>query len=339
MLRNIKITDYKCLHDEDLGIKPLTIITGLNSVGKSSLIQAILSSVYKEGRNGQVLLGDTVSLTFDTIRNRYYNAKNVDIELDLGDVKVVYTSTKEQSEVLVHPREKELPIDIERNLYYLSANRVGAELSSKISPVFKIGTVGEYVLGTFENEKTSPLRMELVKDDASYTLSSQVNYWLSYILNIPTELQTERRLDDVVGVQFKSDGLGNISPFQLGAGVSYLTKILVTCLRAKNNDIVIIENPEIHLHPFSQAKMGEFFAFIVNAGIQVIIETHCEHLIYRVGYEVYKKRFSKENVTILYKEGIQSPFLQIGYNDEGKFTRDFPEGFFDATLSELLEME
>ena len=153
---------------------------------------------------------------------------------------------------------------------------------------------------------------ELIKDDSSYTLSAQVNYWLSYILDIPTELQTERRLDDVVEVQYKSDGLGNISPFQLGAGVSYLTKMLIMCLRAKKNDVILIENPEIHLHPASQDK---------------------------VGYEIYKKRFLKDDVTILYKEGIQNPFIVLGFKEDGKFTRDFPEGFFDATLAELLEME
>jgi len=96
---------------------------------------------------------------------------------------------------------------------------------------------------------------ELIKDDSSYTLSAQVNYWLSYILDIPTELQTERRLDDVVEVQYKSDGLGNISPFQLGAGVSYLTKMLIMCLRAKKNDVILIENPEIHLHPASRQRL------------------------------------------------------------------------------------
>lgn len=96
-----------------------------------------------------------------------------------------------------------------------------------------MGVVGEYIVGSFEKEKSNPLMPELIKDDSSYTLSAQVNYWLSYILDIPTELQTERRLDDVVEVQYKSDGLGNISPFQLGAGVSYLTKMLIMCLRAK----------------------------------------------------------------------------------------------------------
>ena len=74
-------------------------------------------------------------------------------------------------------------------------------------------------------------------------------------------------------------------------------------------------------------KVGEFLAFIVRAGIQVIIETHCEHLIYKVGYEIYKKRFLKDDVTILYKEGIQNPFIVLGFKEDGKFTRDFPEGF------------
>ena len=214
MIKHIQIKDYKCLHDENLEIKPFTIVTGVNSAGKSSLIQSVLLPVRRIGKNGQILLDTIVNLTFDTIRNKYYNAKSVRVDID---------------------------IDIEQNLYHLSANRIGAELHSKISPQFKVGVVGEYIVGSFEKEKSNPLMPELIKDDSSYTLSAQVNYWLSYILDIPTELQTERRLDDVVEVQYKSDGLGNISPFQLGAGVSYLTKMLIMCLRAKKNDVILIE--------------------------------------------------------------------------------------------------
>ena len=301
MIKHIQIKDYKCLHDENLEIKPFTIVTGVNSAGKSSLIQSVLLPVRRIGKNGQILLDTIVNLTFDTIRNKYYNAKSVRVDIDIDNVHISYHGTNELSLVFL-PKEEDasMPIDIEQN---------------------------------------NPLMPELIKDDSSYTLSAQVNYWLSYILDIPTELQTERRLDDVVEVQYKSDGLGNISPFQLGAGVSYLTKMLIMCLRAKKNDVILIENPEIHLHPASQAKVGEFLAFIVRAGIQVIIETHCEHLIYKVGYEIYKKRFLKDDVTILYKEGIQNPFIVLGFKEDGKFTRDFPEGFFDATLAELLEME
>ena len=339
MIKHIRIEDYKCLHNESLDIKPLTIITGVNSAGKSSLIQSVLLPIRHSGKNGQVLLANIVNLAFDVIRNKYYNAKNVRISIGIDGVNVTYQGTNEISLVFL-PTEEDggLPVDIEQNLYYLSANRIGAELHSRISPQFKIGVAGEYVLGSFEKEKSNPLMPELIKDDSSYTLSTQVNYWLTYILGIQMELQTERRLDDVVEVQYKSDGLGNISPFQLGAGVSYLTKILVMCLRADKNDIILIENPEIHLHPASQARIGEFLTFVANAGIQVIIETHCEHLINKVGYEIYKKRFSKENVTILYKEGIQTPFMTIDFKEDGKFTRDFPEGFFDVTMAEIFEM-
>lgn len=339
MIKHIQIEDYKCLHNESLDIKPLTIITGVNSAGKSSLMQSILLPVYKNGKNGQALLANIVSLTFDAIRNKYRNAKEVHIRVNVDDMTIAYHGTIEKSEVTVLPEGEEFPIDIEQNLYYLSANRIGAEVHPNISPLFKIGVTGSHIPGTFEIEKSNPLMPELIKDDSSYTLSTQVNYWLTYILDIQTELQTERRSNDAVEVQYKSDGLGNISPFQLGAGVSYLTKILVMCLRADKNDIILIENPEIHLHPASQARIGEFLTFIANAGIQVIIETHCEHLIYKVGYEIYKKRFSKEDVTVLYKESIQNPFTVIDFKEDGKFTSDFPEGFFDATLSEILEME
>jgi hypothetical protein len=66
-----------------------------------------------------------------------------------------------------------------------------------------------------------------------------------------------------------------------------------------------------------------------------------DHYLFGQGnhYEIYKKRFLKDDVTILYKEGIQNPFIVLGFKEDGKFTRDFPEGFFDATLAELLEME
>lgn len=85
--------------------------------------------------------------------------------------------------------------------------------------------------------------------------------------------------------------------------------------------------------------LGEFFSFIASAGIQMIIETHCEHLINKVQYQVYKKQIKKEDVIIYYKQTIQSHFEEIKLNDNGQYTTDFPDGFFDATLDNLLEME
>ena len=85
MIKHIQIKDYKCLHDENLEIKPFTIVTGVNSAGKSSLIQSVLLPVRRIGKNGQILLDTIVNLTFDTIRNKYYNAKSVRVDIDITE--------------------------------------------------------------------------------------------------------------------------------------------------------------------------------------------------------------------------------------------------------------
>jgi len=132
-------------------------------------------------------------------------------------------------------------------------------------------------------------------------------------------------------------------PENMGTGLSYLFTILTICLSAKKGNIIIIENPEIHLHPKSQAKLGEFFAFIASNGIQLIIETHNDHIINKISYEIYKNNISKDDVVIHY---FSIPYKKttIYINTKGHFIDEqgkptqFPEGFFDATLKEVFEM-
>ena len=158
-------------------------------------------------------------------------------------------------------------------------------------------------------------------------------------MGLKLELKTEKRNEQTVEVKYNSDNIPGILPTQLGAGVSYLAKVLILCLRSNPGDVVMIENPEIHLHPAAQSRLGDFFAFIANAGIQLIIETHCDHLINKLQYLVFKKAFDAEQAIIYYKKGIIDPFERIQLNKEGRFQTEFPSGFFDATLAELLEME
>ena len=93
------------------------------------------------------------------------------------------------------------------------------------------------------------------------------------------------------------------------------------------------------MHPAAQSKLGEFFAFIASAGIQLILETHCEHLLNRLRYEVYHERIDPDQLVIYYKGGIIEPFQVIHIRENGKYDVAFPGGFFDATLTELLEIE
>ncbi len=136
----------------------------------------------------------------------------------------------------------------------------------------------------------------------------------------------------------------SVSPFNTGAGNSYLLKLLILCLAAKPGDLLLIENPEIHLHPGAQSRLGAFLGFMAANGVQMIIETHCEHLINRIRYEVYKKQCTPDDVTLYYKADQKADFELLKINQRGHFCdttgaeTNFPSGFFDSTLSELLEI-
>lgn len=334
MIRKLSIKGFKNIKDESFQLEPLTILTGLNSTGKSSVLQAILLLNKETTPNGKLFLNGVLS-TFDSLRNIYESAKEITIQLETEEKSALYKLTLQDRNI---PQDC-AGLEFEKNLYYLSANRLGPENSASVSQDLFCGTDGRFLFGTYEKEKSTPLPATLIKDSESWTLATQVNYWLNYILNLKLELSTEKRNEQTVEVKYKSDGIPELLPSQLGAGVSYLAKILILCLRAKKGDVIAIENPEIHLHPAAQSRLGDFFTFIANAGIQLIVETHCDHLINKLRYEIFKNRFKAENAIIYYKKGITAPFLAIHFNDNGSFSTDFPESFFDATLAELLELE
>lgn len=333
MISKLIIKNFKSINRQCLDLRPLTILTGLNSTGKSSCLQAILTALYHSSPTASTLL-ENMGLTFETLRNRYVNAKELSIELDREEEKILCHITEDHVECL-NPTD----LDLEKNVFYLNANRLGFGELETISPKYKVGISGEYLFGTFEQEKSQTVDKGLLIVKESDTLSSHINYWLSFILDINFEMQTERINPTKVKVAYKSDCLPNLAPQQLGVGVSYLVKTLIMCLRAKKGDILMIENPELHLHPAAQARLGEFFTYIANAGIQVLLETHCEHLINKVQYQIFKNRFAHDQAVVYYKSNITDPFETIFFTEEGKFEKDFPEGFYDATLEELLEME
>lgn len=335
MIRNITLSQFKNIEHESFEISPLTILTGLNSTGKSTIGQALLlANQYLNPSSRTRLL--KLPIDFDTLRNKYVRAQR--ITLDITTERNRYTlMIEENKSEFTESVDFVEDLGFESHFFYLSANRVGTEDSAQISTFEKVGLNGEYLLGTFEAEKSNPVIAALQRESSSSTLSAQVNYWLTQISGIKFEFQTEKRSSTQLDVKFKSDGLA-IHPSQLGTGISFLVKVIIMALRAQKGDILVIENPEIHLHPAAQSRLGEFFAFVANSGVQLIIETHCEHMINRIQYEVYKKQIQANDVVIYYKGGITTPFEKVTLKADGNFGVEFPLGFFDATLDLLLQM-
>jgi len=343
MLNFLEIENFKCIKKQSFELPPLTILTGINSTGKSSILQSILLlSKYYSQINQDLLNHCIANLSeFTEIRNKYQNAKSLQLAItDSHNYKFAlsmdYDQTKADSKV------NSDSLNYEGRLYYISANRIGPEELASFNKAQKVGNNGEFIFGYFEKNKDTSLAVFKYKD--SSTLKYQLNRWLTHILELPIELQTEKPTTTTVKVSFNSDGIDNISPFNIGAGNSYVAKVLITCLMCNQGDTVLIENPEIHLHPKAQAKLGEFFAWLAQNGVQVILETHSELVINQISYQAYRREINSDKIKIYYKPSIREDFIPIGINYRGHFINSdgekiiFPSGFFDSTLQELVEM-
>ncbi|MDM8561105.1 AAA family ATPase [Candidatus Parabeggiatoa sp. HSG14] len=335
MINNLKIKQFKCIDDEDFTFENLTILTGLNSAGKSSVIQSILLMSHYFGQ--QKFLSENI-ISFAINSNMYLNAKEFSITVDDACL------TKNIDEI---NQQGHLPnFTNEQDIFHIDANRLGPEELALYSSENKIGKHGEFIFSYYEQNKNKAIEKSLIKSEVSDTLQSNIDYWLSYILDVEVELNTERVTSSHVKVSYKFNKLATaMSPDSLGAGTSYVVKVLIVCLLAKQGNILLIENPEIHLHPKAQAKLGEFCAFVASHGVQVVVETHCEHVINQIRYEVYKHHIKNDDVVIYYKEDSRKPFEKIEIKETGHLIREnkeargnFPTGFFNSTLKELLEI-
>ena len=145
-----------------------------------------------------------------------------------------------------------------------------------------------------------------------------------------------------------------IYPTNTGFGISYSLPIIVACLIAKKDRLLVIENPEAHLHPSAQSKLGYFLGLMANAGVKILVETHSDHIINGIQIAVAKKVIDNSKVTInyFYREqkskdeleeekvlGIkQQPAVKsITITEKGELS-EWPKGFFDQTQIDFMEL-
>ena len=239
------------------------------------------------------------------------------------------------------------------NFHYLAAERIGPrsiyDLSYyEVSQQRQIGRDGRYAvayLDSFSKELTLPhLRHEKAVDDS---VASQVTAWFDEIspgtqLSILPYPEIGRVK---LGIGFES-GRIKTKPFSapnVGFGLSYALPLLVAILAAKTTSLLLIENPEAHLNPKGQFAMGRLLAQAARAGVQVIAETHSDHVLN--GARIAIKRglvesgfvavhfFDRRVVGDEFQHYIQSPTI----DKDGRLSH-WPNGFFDQWENALEEL-
>jgi predicted ATPase len=121
-------------------------------------------------------------------------------------------------------------------------------------------------------------------------------------------------------------------PQNVGFGLTQLFPVLVEVLAASPGDIVIVENPEVHLHPKAQQDIGELLALVASCGVQVIVETHSDHVLNGIRLAV-KGRGAVEPSDVeihFFSRDVDGASRRLSPKIDADGRLDaWPEGFFD----------
>ncbi|UQZ51479.1 AAA family ATPase [Bacillus subtilis] len=303
MLDKITIEGFKSIDRLELDLKSLTVLVGMNSSGKSTIIQSLLLAVQNFSfNNGSPLNGLLVSLgDFQEARNYIKNSKEINISLSNFEtqniVNLKFLEKNGKVKLKKEGKDKSLSNLLKyqnKKVRFLSSDRIGSRdiYDVNYSQITDIGFLGEYAIDYLEQHKSTPLDDLLIKNkETGGTLESQVNFWLRYIINGEIQTNSIEGTDSVKASYKIKNNTRYFRPKNVGAGLSYLISIIITLLSSKPGSMNIIENPEIHLHPRAQSRLMEFMTFISNAGIKLIIETHSDHIFNGIRKSIYKKIF------------------------------------------------
>lgn len=171
-------------------------------------------------------------------------------------------------------------------------------------------------------------------DIQDVTLAEAVGDWLSY-LGIAEDFETIEKGKLGHELRVRTPGTADFQDLtNVGVGVSQVLPIVVTCLLAAPGSTIILEQPELHLHPAVQARLADFFIAMILMKKQCIIETHSEHLIERIRFRVVQDWSNaihdRAKIYFFGKDKGSTSIREVAVNRFGSI-EDWPKDFFDQS--------
>ncbi len=231
---------------------------------------------------------------------------------------------------------------------HLSVERVGVQnfYPLSASDPGEIGDRGEYVysyLALYGQESLAEEAFAYDVEQVGLSMNNQVNYWLEYLMGFRIQTRIVQDVDQVVVTYSNVGNNRYYRPQNVGTGVTYMSMLIIAALSCQKGDMLIIENPEIHMHPRAQSRFVELLAFLAGRGLQVILETHSDHIYNGMRKCVKNGKLRKEQTAAYFlelDESMQTKADRIRFNDQGA-EENHPYGLFDQfddDLDELLGM-
>lgn len=370
MITSIYIKNFKAFKEIELSPANLTLFTGLNGMGKTTVIQSLL--LLRQSYEKKTLPGKGLFLNGDYV--------------DIGKGKDAYSINGEGDNIsfeLEWEEEFEAGFDFSyswdsdlqpvrsfnstdsfdpfgtslftRNFQYLNAERLSPRIlfpasAYHVEELHSLGKRGEYTAHfiALKQRKSIPIEQLRHPNTNNSSLLSQLDAWMSEIVpGVSLNARFYNDLNVAVKLTYKfgiPEGYTEeFNPINSGFGLTYSLPVVTAVLAAKPGDLLIIENPESHLHPAGQATIGKLCALAAENGVQIILESHSDHILNSIRVAVKKKILAPQHAAIFFferdinakehKVDVIQPFI----DENGRLDKK-PAGFFDEWGKQLDEL-
>ena len=373
----LSLRDFKCHAALDLPLAPFTILTGLNSAGKSTVCQALalLGQSIREGggrSRGELLLnGDLVRLgSVGDVQSQTTDQDAFSIRLRDETLELVWVFNGERRASKANLREGTLRLlngekqtefsavacddvdavnvtDLLRDLEYLTILRHDpADVASAIESDFdnRVGTMGEGAVPLLYLNDQAGVSESLCLENTPPTLPRQVEAWMQHFFpGFAMEIQPADSGMDVMTLRIRTDLAGEFHlPSNVGYGPYHVLPVVTAALSRTPGQILMVDSAEAHLHPSCQNEMAKFLAKVAATGVQIVVETHNDHFINGARQAVKEKALAPESV-LLHYFGATTPkddahaHSTIAIDSEGSLDH-WPKGFCDQYELDLARL-
>ena len=381
MINQITLKNFKAFQEASIELSNLNLFTGINGVGKSSFIQSLLllrQSHLDRQLPEQIMLNHDKYVRLGKSQDVFniYAAEDDILSISLKttlnpsiqtEVKAFVNKTFLQVTQFKPTSWADVNIEslFNNNFQYLYAEREAPKENFpvdqySIEVLRSLGSKGQYTAHYIAKYQAEKVKLPSLIDNTAITdtLLAQIDAWLSKItkgVRLVPELYEDLGISRL-SYQFadNDDLTPAFSPVNVGFGFTYVLPVITAVLSAKPGDLIIIENPESHLHPGGQAQIGRMLALAAQDGVQIILETHSDHVLngIRVATKHYHqapendrigKGIDYEKVKIFFFERQTSQhttqIVPIKVDKKGRLSA-WPKSFFDEwsnMLDELLD--
>lgn len=288
----------------------------------NNIVYSSIFPLYYEGEKKE----EIEDLREDNVFNSEYDFTRGLINIE--DIKIVISSFFTNISYLGPLREQP------KDEYYISKKSKG------------VGIKGQFVARVLENNSSTMVESLKIKKDKegliSYKITKEplldgVKYWICDVFNIAKDIFSEKKEDTYQIFLVGHSGLKTTIK-HVGFGISQILPIVVEGLRMSKKGTLILEQPEIHLHPKLQSLLYDFLYGLTLQGKTIIVETHSNHFITRMRRRIAEddsnEMDDKINLTFIESQNGKHLFRTLNLDDYGVLEY-FPDDFIEQSNSEL----